>query len=240
MECISLWPIVLGDFTLMIAMLSVRAIAENQRAVVFRSGQYHRIAGPGVILTIPFLESTTIIDIEGSISQGRNLSEQDLRNVILHRIGIQDSLTSNARGVEQRLKAVFDGLRLVMDPGFELGIRHIRIRGLVRILASIVLTAAFVLLALGGFTMLGSIGTHDPDERGIDIVDIVNFLLLGFPLILIAAASIHFLWGFVESLLGRSWNSIRPSLRLLLMAFIGIPQVLLILAGIFYLGSEVF
>lgn len=59
-----IWVIlVLGIVWLMILAMSVRIVQEYERAVVFRLGRLTGVRGPGLILPIPFLETSTTVGL---------------------------------------------------------------------------------------------------------------------------------------------------------------------------------
>ena len=143
------------------------------------------------------------------------------------------------KSFQENLDKIIRNIKIFMSPDFDLGIRNVRIRGIIRIIVGILLTTVFVFLTIGGAHIYDRLGLrnleNEPGDPGL-----YGFLLLALPVLSTLFASIHLLWGIVELLMNKSWNQISSSIRLLLILFIGVPLGVLLIASIIYLASMFF
>ncbi len=54
---------------------ALRVLPESRRIAVFRGGALHRVAGPGLAFTVPFLERAVVVDLARRVPGWQSLSE---------------------------------------------------------------------------------------------------------------------------------------------------------------------
>lgn len=60
-----------------------KVLKESERLIVFRSGMFHRISGPGIVFLIPGVETAEKIDLENSVPNWLALSNIELNEKLL-------------------------------------------------------------------------------------------------------------------------------------------------------------
>jgi regulator of protease activity HflC (stomatin/prohibitin superfamily) len=82
---------------LIIAIISFRSIKilrENERLVVLRSGRFLKIAGPGMVLIIPFIDRGIRVNLDRDIPGWQALSpmelEERMKKLVLNRPSSSD------------------------------------------------------------------------------------------------------------------------------------------------------
>ena len=68
------WIILLA----IIVFLSVRVSREDERLVIFRLGRFFKIAGPGLVLLIPFLDRSIKVNLSENIPGWQGLPKEEL------------------------------------------------------------------------------------------------------------------------------------------------------------------
>jgi len=57
---------------------SIRIIRESQRAAIFRLGQFVGVGGPGIVFLIPIVDKVKMVDLNKSVPEWQQLSENEL------------------------------------------------------------------------------------------------------------------------------------------------------------------
>ncbi len=212
---------------------AVQVVREDQRVAVFRRGRYHRILNPGIGFLIPFIETPLRINLDQSIPRWRMLSSNYVDKAVREYIHSTESEDKYRRNLQESLIETFKKIITFMKPDHDLGIKNVHLRGLIRLIAGIVLTASFVFIAGSGFSLYDKL---DIPDLGLGEDDILFIILFGIPWLLAVFSSAQLLWGLVELTMEKSWNEISSTTRLLLMVFIGMPLGIIVIAGIFYIA----
>ncbi len=66
----------------------LRVVAEDRRVAVFRLGRFLGIRGPGLILTVPFIDRTTVVRLNADVPGGQGMSPEQLDEAVRRRIGV--------------------------------------------------------------------------------------------------------------------------------------------------------
>jgi regulator of protease activity HflC (stomatin/prohibitin superfamily) len=61
-----------------IAFRSIKLLKENERLVVFRAGRFLKIAGPGMVLIVPFIDRGIKVNLDKDIPGWQALSPMEL------------------------------------------------------------------------------------------------------------------------------------------------------------------
>jgi regulator of protease activity HflC (stomatin/prohibitin superfamily) len=67
---------------IIILLPNIKYLKENERLVIFRLGVYWGIKGPGLVITIPFVEKKTKISLDKIIPGWQGLSTDELNKKI--------------------------------------------------------------------------------------------------------------------------------------------------------------
>jgi regulator of protease activity HflC (stomatin/prohibitin superfamily) len=62
-----------------VAALSIRVVKESHRLVVIRLGRLDRVAGPGVVVVVPFVDQVRKVALDETVPEWRGLSSEELR-----------------------------------------------------------------------------------------------------------------------------------------------------------------
>ena len=63
-------------------LLSIKIVRENERLAILRFGRFFRIAGPGLVMIIPFIEKSMKVNLEENLPGWQALSSQELEQKI--------------------------------------------------------------------------------------------------------------------------------------------------------------
>ena len=74
--------VVLGIFALLMVARAVVVVPENYRGGVVRLGRYLKTLGPGLHVSIPFIDLVTKVDLGARIPGWQGLSERDLNQAV--------------------------------------------------------------------------------------------------------------------------------------------------------------
>lgn len=224
---------------LMIFLVSgFRIVPEYRRIAVYRLGHFIGQKGPGVVYLIPIVDRGHSIDLRDKASK-----MQPYQHTVLGKNGEPKTVVDaggkyikHGNGFQKNLDEVFKRIKTFMNPDYDLGIKNMRFRGLVRIMMGIFLTTVFVFLTIGGASIYDKLDVpkHEEGEENWSFI-----LLIGLPGLSAFFVSMHVLWGVVELLMKKSWNQISSSIRLLLLFFVGVPLGILLIASIIYLASKI-
>ena len=65
-------------------LLSLRIVAESQRCVVFRLGQFHRILQPGIRWVLPGIDHLRRVDLNVVVPGWQSFSEAEVQSRLQH------------------------------------------------------------------------------------------------------------------------------------------------------------
>jgi regulator of protease activity HflC (stomatin/prohibitin superfamily) len=68
------WVILLA----IIVFISVKVSREDERFAIFRLGRFFKIAGPGLVLLIPFIDRSIKVNLSENIPGWQGLSKEEL------------------------------------------------------------------------------------------------------------------------------------------------------------------
>ncbi len=66
----------------------LRVVAEDRRVAVFRLGRFLGIRGPGLILTLPFIDRTTVVRLNSDVPGWQGMSPEQLDEAVRRRVGV--------------------------------------------------------------------------------------------------------------------------------------------------------
>ncbi len=84
--------VVLISLGVVLISLSLRVVPENQRLAVVRLGRYLGLRGPGIVLLLPFIDRSNRLTLDRDIPGWRALSEEELREAVRQRLGMDEPL----------------------------------------------------------------------------------------------------------------------------------------------------
>ncbi len=73
------WLIIILVFFI---LLSIRFVREDERIAVLRFGRFFRLAGPGLVMIIPFVEKSMKVNLSENVPGWQALSSQELEEKI--------------------------------------------------------------------------------------------------------------------------------------------------------------
>ncbi len=77
-------------FLLLLALIflpmSIKVVREDYRIVIFRLSHFFKIAGPGIVMTIPFIDKITRVYLTEAIPGWQTLSVEILNEKIKHMV----------------------------------------------------------------------------------------------------------------------------------------------------------
>jgi regulator of protease activity HflC (stomatin/prohibitin superfamily) len=60
----------------------IKILGESKRGAVFRTGRFHRVAGPGLVLYVPFLDRLVVVDLKRTIPDWRVVPPRELQAMV--------------------------------------------------------------------------------------------------------------------------------------------------------------
>ncbi len=60
----------------------IRTLGEAERACIFRMGRFQRVAGPGTVFSIPLIDHVTVLDLDRTIPEWREVSPEELAAMV--------------------------------------------------------------------------------------------------------------------------------------------------------------
>ncbi len=65
---------------------AVKRTAEHERAVIVRLGKFHRVAGPGTVLIIPYVDRVLTVNLEEKVPHWRAMSREEIVRELERRV----------------------------------------------------------------------------------------------------------------------------------------------------------
>lgn len=126
-------------------------------------------------------------------------------------------------------------MKNIFTPEFNLGIKNVRLRGLVCLVISTILPVILSLLTIGG-NWLHDTFDFAPVNPEPEDIDIFFGFLIFIPWLFSVFFSIHIIWGMVEVIANRTWAEIPRCIQWIMLIDFGIPTY----GMIFYLTYATF
>lgn len=193
-----------------------------ERLGVYRSGKLHHISGPGIVVVIPFLEKSKKINLIESIPNLRSLTQDALDEKLLEILSLNGEVEIQKDYYKEFFSSILEKTKIIFTPEFDLGIKNVRLRGLVRLVIGTIFPVLLSLLVIGGNWLYDTfdLAPVNPEPENIDIF--FGFLIF-IPWLLSIFFSIHIIWGMVEVIANRTWAEIPKSIRWIMLIILGIP-----------------
>lgn len=70
----------------------IRLFRENQRGVLFRLGKAIRVIGPGLVVTVPLVDSVCVVELDEILPGWQGIGKEEVeRRVLTHVLNIPES-----------------------------------------------------------------------------------------------------------------------------------------------------
>ena len=77
-------PLIITVAVIALAAISgIRIVPESHRLAIFRLGKLIGVRGPGLLLVVPFVDKSVIVDLNQAVPGWQALSEQQLNDRII-------------------------------------------------------------------------------------------------------------------------------------------------------------
>lgn len=242
MEDLSVITSVCGGIILILTLFlvsGIRIVPEYRRLFVYRLGHFIGEKGPGFAYLIPIIDRAIPIDLRKEVSKAKVYQHTIFGEIEESKpfTGPSSKDVKSKYSLKKYFQEAYNGLKTLMNPDYDLGIKNVRIRGIIRVMMGIFLTSIFVFLTIGGASIYGKMEIPEFEEGEDNWFFIILIL---FPGLSAFFFSMHVLWGIVELLLNKMWNQLSSSTRIWLILFIGAPLGILLIASIIFLASQIF
>ena len=86
----------------------ITTLSESERGCIFRLGRFHRVAGPGSVWLIPFVDQLAVVNFERAIPEWREVPPAELEAMVEFLLTHYPEVPSHLSLAE---------IREAMDPG---------------------------------------------------------------------------------------------------------------------------